>query len=153
MRFSNELDIARPIADVFDFLADATNIPAWNYYVTDVERVDNGPLGTGATFAQTRRHDRQRYRIDVYDPPHELVLQTEPGQEPAFRRTFTLHTSGHDATRLVDSWDLNLDVPPLLRRPASAKVSRAVATNLQHLKRLLETGQHGSGSSLFSPSG
>jgi hypothetical protein len=51
--FQNTVTIARPTNEVFAFLADFGNIPAWNYAVTRTVQTSPGQAGVGATYQQT----------------------------------------------------------------------------------------------------
>jgi hypothetical protein len=45
--FENTVTIRRPVADVFAFLADFENVPAWNYAIVETRKVAPGPVGWG----------------------------------------------------------------------------------------------------------
>jgi uncharacterized membrane protein len=46
--FQNTVTIARPAQEVFAFLADFGNIPAWNYAIMRTVQTSPGPAGAGA---------------------------------------------------------------------------------------------------------
>lgn len=140
LSFTNTLEIARPIDDVFDYLEDFTNIPRWNYWVERVDRNPHGPVGVGTVFHQTRRDDQQRYQLTAHQRPHTLTVSTLPGERPAFVRTLQLESHG-DATVLVDTWQLDSGHPRPIQRIATDRIRRAVARNLGCLKQLLEHGR------------
>jgi hypothetical protein len=52
--FQNTVTIARPADEVFAFLADFGNIPAWNYAIARTVQTSPGPARVGATYRQTR---------------------------------------------------------------------------------------------------
>ena len=52
--FQNTVTIARPADEVFAFLADFGNIPAWNYAIASTVQTSPGQAGAGATYRQTR---------------------------------------------------------------------------------------------------
>lgn len=45
-----EIQIARPVSEVFDFLADGTNLPRWMPEFAEVEQSSSGPAGLGTTY-------------------------------------------------------------------------------------------------------
>ena len=52
--------IRRPVEDVFDFVADERNEPAYNPQIGSVEKVTPGPIGVGTAWravAASRRRD------------------------------------------------------------------------------------------------
>lgn len=72
IRTSAEQRIPRPPADVFDFVADAANEPAWNADAITSEQVTDGPVGVG-----TRR--RSEYR-SVGHVDTEVLTCERPGR-------------------------------------------------------------------------
>jgi hypothetical protein len=58
--FQNTLTIARPTNEVFAFLADFGNIPAWNYAIARTVQTPPGQPGVGATYRQAHHPPRQR---------------------------------------------------------------------------------------------
>jgi hypothetical protein len=137
IRFAQSIDIDRPLQEVFAYLADFTNIPAWNYYVEHVRQITPGPVAVGTTYEQTRRTDRQRFAITVYQAPSALAVTTLPGDRPAFHRHVELRPVG-GGTRVDDRWELDLGYLLTLQRLAAPRVKTAVGENLAALKRLLE---------------
>jgi hypothetical protein len=57
--FQNTVTIARPADEVFAFLADFGNIPAWNYAIARTVQTSPGPARVGATYRQTRTVPRR----------------------------------------------------------------------------------------------
>lgn len=141
IRFEHALDIRRPIEDVFTFLADFTNIPRWNFYVEEVQKITDGPVGAGTIYAQVRRSDRQRYKTAMYEWPHSVRVVTLPGERPAFDRQLHLQRAGEGSTRLHDRWELDTGHPELLQRLAAGRIRDGVGENLAILKELLEHGE------------
>jgi uncharacterized protein YndB with AHSA1/START domain len=138
-RFSNNLIIGRPINEVFRFVADFENIPKWNYYVVEVNKVTTGPIGVGTVFRQVRKTDTQRYKIVEFEPNRKVVVETLPPAS-ALQMRFTFEPAG-GGTRLTDEWELKGGLIGLFGSLAAGRVKAAVAENLAKLKQLLETGE------------
>ncbi len=49
------VEIARPVAEVFAFVADQTNGPRWQHDLKEVRRLTDGPLGIGTEHEFVRR--------------------------------------------------------------------------------------------------
>ena len=86
--FQNTVTIARPVGEVFAFLADLRNIPRWNYAIARTVPTSPGPAGAGATYRQTRtipRRSEENLQITVFQPPTRLAVQGQfrHGQLPA----------------------------------------------------------------------
>lgn len=140
MEFENTILIQRPIEEVFAFVSDFENVPKWNYYVTHVRQISEGPLGEGTIYHQIRKNDQQDFTITDYKPNHAVAVETMPGSQPEFWRRLVFEPSGN-GTRIKDQWRLDLGQNRLVERLAGGRVKAAVADNLGKLKELLETGQ------------
>ena len=82
-RAQHSVDIARPIEDVFDFLANGTNNPRWQNRVTMTTQVGD-TLGVGTAFRQSMRHPlgfsvSANYRITAFERPRLLVTKVTSG--------------------------------------------------------------------------
>ena len=51
--FSASTTIAKPIEEVFDFLADGTNDPKFSPRVQEIKKSTDGPIGVGTVFEST----------------------------------------------------------------------------------------------------
>jgi uncharacterized membrane protein len=140
IRFENTVTINRSVEAVYEFVANFQNIPKWNYYVTDVRKLSEGPIAVGTIYHQKRKVDEQRYQVTVFEPGKRVVVQTLPGESPAFTRDMRFETIKGE-TRIIDRWQLDLGQPALLQKLAQGKVKDAVRQNLGKLKHLLETGR------------
>jgi uncharacterized protein YndB with AHSA1/START domain len=82
-RARHSVDIARPIEDVFDFLANGTNNPRWQKRVTLTTQLGD-TLGVGTAFKQSMRHPLgfsvpANYRITAFERPRLLVTKVTSG--------------------------------------------------------------------------
>jgi uncharacterized membrane protein len=140
LEFENTVRIDRPVDEVFAFLSDFENIPKWNYYVLEVRRLSESPIGVGTTYHQVRKTDEQDFRITEFEPNHTVAMKTLPQSSPDLEMRFTLYEEGI-TTRVRDEWKLNTGRPAIFERLAGGRIKSAVAENLAKLKELLEEGQ------------
>ena len=140
--FHNTVTIARPTDEVFAFLADFGNIPAWNYAITRTVQTSPGPAGVGATYRQTRaipRRSEEAFEVTDFAPPSRLAIKGQIGPFDATSSYLLQPTAG--GTRLTNS--VELEPSSALLRPigplAVPRVKAAVARNLRTLKQLLES--------------
>jgi hypothetical protein len=139
--FQNTVTIRRAIDDVFAFLADFENVPAWNYAIVETKKTSPG-LGT--TYRQIRsipdRSD-ERFEVTAFEPTSRLEVHGNIGH---FITTISyLLTPTGDGTRLTNVVNLkpSSGVLRLLAPLAASRVKASVAANLDTLKQVLETGQ------------
>jgi uncharacterized protein YndB with AHSA1/START domain len=76
--------VNRPIAEVFDFLADGMNEQKWRPDVVTIEQVAGTGPGVGTTYAQTMKGPGGRpikgdYRITRFESPTRLDFETIAG--------------------------------------------------------------------------
>ncbi len=100
---THEVRIERPIAEVFDFLADGTNNPRWQPFLV-VSTGPDGPIGLGATFSQRMRSPlgftvSSDCRITAYEPPNKLSMTVASGGP--IRPTFTYTLTPDDQATVV----------------------------------------------------
>ena len=139
VHFENELTIDQPTNQVFAFIADLENLPAWNYYVQTVTKTSPGTIGLGSEFHQVRKEDEQDLRISEYIPDQLLIIETIPPSKPELKREMVFEElSGK--THIIDAWELELGLPGIIEKLSARKVRSAVHENLLKLKQLLESG-------------
>lgn len=128
MRIGKRTEIARPIDEVFDYVADTRNETKWHPRVRSIEKTSEGPIDVGTTF-----------RGDEYERPTHLRFTGGNAQVSIeamidFREddgqthgTFNLDLRPNGFFRLI----MPLMAPMIRRRYAQA---------VPALKRALETG-------------
>jgi hypothetical protein len=139
--FVNTVTIMRSISDVFAFLAEFENIPAWNYAVEQTTKTSAGPVAVGTTYRQTRSvpsRSEETFEVTLFEPTSRLGIEGRIGGFPSRLRYLLEPVAG--GTRLANSVDLELG--PVLRLGGPVvlpAVKRSVAANLETLRQLLET--------------
>lgn len=143
MRYELVVEIARPPAAVYVYLADPANLTLWQEDVEEVRAASDGPLVTGATFTEVRsflgKRAESTLEVTAAEPGKELSLATVSGPvqvsirhllEPAGEGTRVLVEADADAGKLLGLGG------PLLRKAAERKARGDFA----RLKALLEAG-------------
>jgi len=139
--FDNTVTISRPAGEAFAYLADAENLPRWNYAIEQTRKISPGPVGVGTVYRQTRtlpRRSQEEFQVVVFQPPGQLAFDGTFG--PFKARTSYLLEAVTGGTRLTNRWDLEPTSAPLrlLGPLAIPRVKAAVAENLRALKQILE---------------
>ncbi len=142
MRFTNSLTIQRSLQDVFNYLAAFENVPQWNYAIAETRKASNGPVGVGTIYRQTRSlpsRSEETFQVTEFDPNRRLAIRGDLGP---LKGTLTYELEPvREGTRLTNTAEL--EGRGLLKVAApitTGNVRRAVATNLEKLKEILEQG-------------
>jgi uncharacterized protein YndB with AHSA1/START domain len=139
IRFENTVEIARPPAAVFAYLAALENIPAWNYAIAATRKLDPGPVDVGIRYVQTRTipaRSEERFEVSQFDPDRKLAIRGRFGPFTG-EITYLLAAVG-SATMLTNTVALN--IPRLAAPLVNRQVKTAVAANLDVLRQILERG-------------
>ena len=134
-----EIVIARPVEEVFDFVADERNEPRYNPRMLRVEKLTPGPIGVGTRFRaemKTRpRPAEMTTEFTSYERPTRLAL-TSHLSTMAIRGTLTFRP-GPDGTHLHWDWEIKARGPLKLLDPLVARLGerqeRAIWTDLKDL--------------------
>lgn len=141
IRYELAIEIARPPAEVWAYLADPTHLPDWQADIEEVRDAPGGPLPVGASFTEVRSFMGKRVEstleVTVAEPGAELSLATVSGPvqvsishrlEPAGDRTLVLVEAEADPGKLFGLGG------PLLRKAAE----RRARGDFERLKAVLE---------------
>jgi uncharacterized protein YndB with AHSA1/START domain len=141
---TNEVLVGRSPAEVFAFLADAENDPAWRPGVLDIARVSGDGPGAGAQYRQGVKGPAGR-RIDAdvettaYEPDRLIAFRATAGPvRPEGRYELAPADGGGTRVRFALAAELRglkVAMAPAVRRTMAGEVG-----HLDNLKRVLEAG-------------
>jgi carbon monoxide dehydrogenase subunit G len=141
MNFTASVRIARPIEDVFAFVADPPLFPRWNSAVESV-RLLSGHGAAGSTYAMQRNLPSGRaengLEVLVREAADRFDIRTTSGPTPfVYRYRFTREGEG----TLVDlDATVELGGAAAMLGPVAARaVKRGVDANFATLRQLLES--------------
>ena len=144
MRFTNTVSIQKPPPVVFGFLARLDNLPRWNYALSRVDLVTDGPIRTGTRIRVTRtlpRPGRDELEVVDLDPARRLTLRGDLGPLHG-TLDYTLEGAPGGATLLRNTADVSPRGLARLLSPLLVNgVRSAVAANLDVMRQLVETEQ------------
>lgn len=135
--------IARPIDEVFAYVADARNRPNWDESVDSEELTSPEPIGVGSTvrtkFRSMGRPYEYTWEIVEHEAPVRMKVESTSGPFPT---TLAFRFSAQQGGTLVEASVTGR--PTGLMRAFQPMVARTTQSNLDRayprLKRLLETG-------------
>jgi carbon monoxide dehydrogenase subunit G len=138
VRVEHTFRVARSPTDVFDFLADATNLPLWDGTGATVEVLTDGPPGLGTQIRQRGKALRlvgveQVSELTVFERPHRLASKGVTGPVLPIAGSYTLAPE-RDGTRV--RFELAYPVTGI-RRLLTPVVRRSAARELAHAYRRL----------------
>jgi Polyketide cyclase / dehydrase and lipid transport len=145
-RFAKEVLIDRPLQQVRDFFADLQHPVRWDRSVSKVVYASSAPLTVGAKFTTIgpsrggREGKRSDYQVIAIDGDEaKLALLNSPIFKSAIWTMRLVETGS--GTKVACEMDLSTD---LLRAPIGLLLklnAKAIATDLQFLKRAIENGE------------
>lgn len=132
----NSVIINRPAREVYDFLADGLNNPAWRDGVKSISLREGAPGEVGAIYSQTLAGPKGRpiqgdYRITAAQPGRLLGFEVVAG--PA--RPTGEYALTEDAGRTTVHFSLDARLP-LLMRVLDSMVTRTMESEVAQLSRL-----------------
>jgi uncharacterized protein YndB with AHSA1/START domain len=142
MEVERSVIIAKPIAEVFAFVADPANDSQWCPKLISVKQVEGDGPGPDGRWCVVHRPVPLRpprtmdYRCLAWDPPHRIEWREDDGSD-VLRVTYTL-AEQDGGTRFSQHDDVQLGAPRLLHPLMRVGIGHDVGGQLRRLKQLLE---------------
>jgi carbon monoxide dehydrogenase subunit G len=142
MRITSDLEVRRPAAEVFRFIADAENNPRWQNGMRSCRWTTAPPIRIGAVYEQRAsflgREIASTFEVIAFEPDRSITIRTIASTFPI---EVTRSVAPLDPARCRVSADVRGDpagvfrvAAPVLRR----MVQRSVRADYRRLKALLE---------------
>jgi uncharacterized protein YndB with AHSA1/START domain len=139
--FQTSVAIGRPLEEVFAYLSDPTNFPAWNSAVQAVRPTSTGTGRVGSKYAMERRLPTGRatnqLEIVTHEQPREFAIRTIGGPTPFLYR-YRLAAENRETVVHVDAQVELPRIAGLMPGLARHAVRKGVDDNLATLKCTLE---------------
>jgi uncharacterized protein YndB with AHSA1/START domain len=139
---TTSVEIARPVREVFVFVADQTNAPQWQTGLHEVRRLTDGPIGVGSEHEFVRRFAGRRFasrnRFVAFEPGRYVLFEIPSGwiTGTASYRTEASQSAG---TRLTSQMQFRVRGPLSLLEPILSRLlAKDSGRDEQRLKSLLE---------------
>ncbi|TAH50997.1 MAG: hypothetical protein EYC68_12245 [Chloroflexota bacterium] len=141
IQISNHIDIARPVAQVFQFVANVENNPQW-MPVQSTQKISDGPVGTGTKFKQQFVLMGAKYEMDG------VITAFEPNQKISYQYNAPVFTWRGDmlfeptpnGTRLSAKGIISLSGPMKMMETVFApKIRKLINDTAPNLKKILES--------------
>ena len=134
--------IARPVDEVWAYIADPRNDPRWCDKVVSVDQVTGEGPGPDASYRVLHRPMRLKkpkdlvLTVEEFDPPRLMRMRDED-DDGVFNVTYELEPVGQ-GTRLTQRDQIEWRIPRFQRPIARRMVSRDIGHQFSALKRALE---------------
>jgi hypothetical protein len=141
-QIEGEIVIHRPIADVFDFVADERNEPRFNLQMTSVDKLSDGEIGLGTRFSAEIMSGGKPVSMVIeftsFERPQRLGSRTTMSGMVILGE-LTFEGLG-DATRMWWAWDMHPVGAMRLIKPLIVFMGRRQEREIwTSLKKCLET--------------
>lgn len=138
MEFQGTVEIERPAAEVFDFIADFENNPKWQGGMRACRWTSEGPIGVGSTYVQEAsflgRRIETSFRVTEYEPGRSISIESTKSTFPI---QVTRSVEPIDASRCRVAAHVR-GQPKGVVKLLSGLAKSMIAKDYQALKRLLE---------------
>ena len=139
--FQTSIGIKRPAEDVFAYVCDPRNLPAWNSAVQAVRLLSPATSGVGSTFSMARELPNgqaiNQLEVVASKPPREFTIRTTAGPTPFLYRYQFAAQNGETLVQLDAQVEL-AGIATRLPQLAGHAVKKGVDDNLATLKVVLE---------------
>jgi uncharacterized protein YndB with AHSA1/START domain len=147
--FHLAIDIRRPPADVFAFIAELQNMPQWYEAVRQVTKTTAGPAAAGSRYRIVRSLPSGPAYNDVevteYVLNRSVTLESRAGPTP-FRYRYGVEPTREGTTLTLDANISSAGLPgpaAHLGGIATQLFKHGMKQNLSELKRIVQTAQAG----------
>lgn len=140
--FQTSIAVKRPAEEVFAYVCDPRNLPAWNSAVQAVRPTSPATDGVGSTFSMNRELPTgpaiNQLEVIASKPPREFTIRTTAGPTQFVYRYQFAARNGETVVQLDARVELD-GVATRLPQLAQRAVKKGVDENLATLKLILET--------------
>ena len=142
-KISGTVVIARKPEDVFAYLDDLKARPNWQDDVRSTKVLTEGPTRVGTEVEETRQMGSRtltvRWRVTAHEPPRRSTFETYQSTMMKPSGVISVEPSG-DGSRVTFEMEPNpMGMAKLMMPMIAGRIRKNVATDLDHLKRNLET--------------
>jgi len=140
VRLEHELTIARAPAEVFAFLADPANLPAWQHSVQRVASPERPAVGTRFAEERSRLGRVFRSTLEIVELESDRLFTIRVVEGPVTARIRHELAAAPGGTRLSILAEADFDrLPRLVRSVVARTVDNELARDFANLKRILES--------------
>lgn len=142
--FRCEVDIAAPVAEVFEFFHDFSRAPEWMKGLVSIEIEPEGPIQLGSRFAETRKMFgktcTEYFEVVGFDPPRSVdMVVPSNGVDYRFRNVFEpLNGAETRATLIGEAEAKGVFTRLMIRLLGMGMMRRACQKDMEAAKACIE---------------
>jgi uncharacterized membrane protein len=141
VEFELEVSIARPVRDVFAYVTDVRNLPAWQESALEAEWEDDGPVTLGSRIRERRtflgRTAESELEVTAYEPERRFDVEALTGPI-RFRIHHSFEDIGGDTLLRVRAEAETGGMLRLAGPMVARQAGRQFRSDLERLKDVLE---------------
>ena len=143
IRVRIQTPVARPVEEVFAYLADLSHIPEFDPAVVSIHRTSDGPVRVGSTWTHVRMMGRRRSEAPIeltqLEPNHRLAIESAAGSIVVTAvQTFEPADAG---TMVTEDLEMRISGPMRLAEPfIKRSVDEQGRESHRRFKEILERG-------------
>ena len=141
-KITGTIVVARKPEDVFAYLDDFNQHPAWQSDVKSTKVLTDGPTRVGTEVEELRQMGRRamttRWRVTSHEPPHRSTFETYESSMMKPSGVITVTPEG-EGSRVTFEMDPNpMGFTKLLMPVIAGQIRKSISRNLETLKGNLE---------------
>lgn len=143
IKIEKSVMINRPVAEVFEFMANSENDPLWQSGIQEVMKTSEGPIGVGTTFTEVNQMMGRRIESTIeymeYEINKKIGIKSVSGPIPfKMDGTFEAVSEGETKVTLTGEGDVS-GFFKLAEPLVSVMLNKQMESNTAKLKNLLDT--------------
>ncbi len=140
IEFTTSVEIGRPAAEVYAFLADSENDREWRSHLLEIERIGDDPPTYRQVMELLGRHIESTFEVHELDDERRIAYRSLTGPADV-QASYTLDPAGDGATRLTFSGAMRpKGALRFAERALAPLVRHGGEHDLHRLKAYLEAG-------------
>ena len=142
IKVTANVEVGRPVEQVFAFLSDIGNAPRWQRGVVSSKKISDGPMAVGTKFTESMHVMGMKFDADcevtAFEPPRRITMIAD-GKIVHYQGTFNLEPSSLGTRLSVDALVALKGFWRLLSPLISGEIRKESQAELEDIKRVIES--------------
>ena len=142
IRHEHQIEIRRPVSDVFTFISDLENIPQWQSEVVTSRVITPGPPRVGTAFEEDIRLFGRTFKtlckLTEYQPTKRLSFRSESNAPVEYTSSFSFEPNGRGTKLTFHVEAMVKGFWKLFEPVARLEINNGIKAELKALQSILE---------------